>query len=159
MENAIIKSRLTSGYKKYAFTELYFSGIEYNGTIFWGMTDFSALEKYLTVERASDKKDGFCIRFKPSSRRNEKLELITSHNFKALCSAEYFNELVKNSKYNRGEIFEKLVTEYFGQEWTKDNIPFNKAGDIEVNGKSYQIKFEKANFINEGQLMRIESRR
>ena len=73
-----------------------------------------------------------------------------------LCSEKYFEELVANSKYNRGEIFEKLVTEYFGQVWVKDNIPFTEAGDIEVNGISYQIKFQKATFCNEKSLASLE---
>lgn len=74
---------------------------------------------------------------------------------KVLCSKEFFETTAKESKYNKGEIFEKLVTEYFAQEWTKDNIPFTEAGDIEINGKAYQIKFEKATFTNEKTLAKM----
>jgi hypothetical protein len=49
-----------------------------------------------------------------------------------------------DEKYNKGEMFEKAVTEYYGQEWQKDNVPFHKAGDINVGGVEIQIKFEKA---------------
>jgi hypothetical protein len=66
-----------------------------------------------------------------------------------------FETLVEESKYNKGEIFEKLVTENFGQEWTKDNVPFTKGGDLTVNGIAYQIKFEKATFTNEKTLARL----
>ena len=59
------------------------------------------------------------------------------------------------SKYNRGEVFEKLITEYFGQTWVKDNIPYTEAVDIEVDGIAYQIKFEKATFTNEKTLARL----
>ena len=72
-----------------------------------------------------------------------------------LCSTEMFNTLVAESKYNKGEIVEKLVTEYFGQTWTKDNVPYTEDGDITVDGIKYQIKFEKATFINEGQMIRM----
>lgn len=66
-----------------------------------------------------------------------------------VCSSEYFNGLVTETKYNRGEIFEKIITERNGQEWVKDNVPFTKAGDLMVNEISYQIKFEKAAYCNE----------
>ena len=73
----------------------------------------------------------------------------------ALCSVKYFNEVYSGCKYNRGEVFEKLVTEHFGQEWVKDNVPFTEAGDIEVNGKAYQIKYDRATFCNEKSLANL----
>jgi hypothetical protein len=73
-----------------------------------------------------------------------------------LCSEEMFDELKKMSKYNFGELFEKLITEMNGQEWTKDNVPFTEDGDLTVDGVAYQLKFEKATFITEAQMMRME---
>ena len=72
-----------------------------------------------------------------------------------LCSEKFFNEQVAESKYNNGEIFEKMVTEYFGQVWVKDNVPFTKAGDIETDGVAYQIKYQKATFCNEKSLANL----
>ena len=74
---------------------------------------------------------------------------------KVLCSEKFFDELTSESKYNKGEIFEKLMTELNGQEWEKDNVPFTEDGDLTVNGIAYQIKFEKASFINEKQMMKM----
>ena len=48
-----------------------------------------------------------------------------------------------------------MVTEYFGQVWEKDNIPFIDDGDLTINGIAYQIKFEKGTFINEKTLARM----
>jgi len=76
---------------------------------------------------------------------------------KVLCSEKFFDELASESKYNKGEIFEKLVTELNGQEWEKDNIPFTDDGDLTVDGIAYQIKFEKASFINEKQIARMRA--
>ena len=59
-------------------------------------------------------------------------------------------------KYNKGEIFEKLVTEYFGQVWKKDNIPFYIDGDINVNGKKIQIKLDSATLMNSKQVKNIK---
>ena len=75
---------------------------------------------------------------------------------KPLCSSEYFEDIVNNSKYNNGEIFEKLVTEYFGQVWTKNNVPFTEDGDITINKVAYQIKFQKATFCNEKSLASLK---
>ena len=73
-----------------------------------------------------------------------------------LCSEEFFDELKTMSKYNFGELFEKLVTEMNGQTWVKDNVPFTEDGDLTVDGVAYQLKFEKATFITEAQMMRME---
>ena len=73
-----------------------------------------------------------------------------------LCSEKFFEEQVASTKYNKGEIFEKMVTEYFGQEWEKDNVPFTEDGDITVNGVAYQIKFQKATFCNEKSIANLE---
>ena len=57
--------------------------------------------------------------------------------------------------YNKGEALEKLVTEYYGLEWKKDNVPFTKAGDIRVNGVEIQIKLDGATITNEKTLTRL----
>lgn len=72
-----------------------------------------------------------------------------------LCSVEDMANMVESSIYNKGEIVEKLITEKFGQTWEKDNISFTKDGDLTVNGIAYQIKYEKATFINEKQMVRM----
>jgi len=82
--------------------------------------------------------------------------MLMAHGCKVLCSTKFFEEQVAESKYNRGEIAEKLVTEYVGQTWIKDNVPFTDAGDIEINGIAYQIKYEKATFTNEKSLASLE---
>ena len=94
---------------------------------------------------------GVSLRFCPTN--DQRRFLMTSA--KPLCSAKFFDEECANCKYNRGEVFEKMVTEFFGQEWTKDNVPFTQAGDIEVNGRPYQIKYERATFCNEKSLANL----
>ena len=61
-------------------------------------------------------------------------------------------------KYNKGEIFEKLVTEYFGQERKKDTVPFYVDGDINVNGKKIQIKLDSATLMNTKQLKKLSKK-
>ena len=137
-------------YDMKAYTHFYIFGFEYKGLVYMVCTNSSLLPQILTLDKAS-RGAGYSLRFKPTTQ--QKLFLLT--HAKVLCSKEYFEELVAESKYNRGEVFEKLITEYFGQTWVKDNIPFTDAGDIEVNGVAYQIKYEKATFASEKSLARL----
>lgn len=52
-----------------------------------------------------------------------------------------------------------MVTEHYGQEWGWDNVPFTEAGDIEIDGVAYQIKFEKATYVTEKRLARLRKKK
>lgn len=52
-------------------------------------------------------------------------------------------------RHNKGEAFEQWVTEYYGQTWVKDSVPYYLDGDITVNEVKYQIKWENASLTNE----------
>lgn len=56
---------------------------------------------------------------------------------------------VLTSRKNKGEAFEKWMTENAGQEWHKDSVPYYIDGDITIGGTKYQIKFESASLANE----------
>ena len=113
--------------------------------------DSNMLPYILKLDKAS-RGAGYALRFCP----NNDIRVMLLPYAHMLCSKAYFEETVANSIYNRGEIFEKMVTEYYGQEWEKDDIPFTEAGDIEVAGIAYQIKYEKATFCNEKSLANME---
>jgi hypothetical protein len=114
-------------------------------------TTSEMLAYVLKLDKAS-RGAGMQLRFKPN---NSIRAALLAEGAELICSAEMFKELVAESKYNKGEIFEKLVTEYFGQTWEKDSVPFTDDGDLTVDGIAYQIKFESASFINEKQMMRM----
>lgn len=141
---------LITRYNELAYTHLYIFGFEYKGLVYMVGTNSSLLPQILTLDKAS-REAGYSLRFKPTA---EQKRFLLTH-AKVLCSKEYFDRLVAKNKYNRGEIFEKLITEHFGQVWKKDSIPFTEAGDIEVNGVAYQIKYEKATFASEKSLARL----
>lgn len=147
-----IKRTLVQFYNKHAFTHKYILGFVLNGSIYYVTVDGSDLDLVTVLDKAS-RGAGFALRFKPNKAVKNYLMSLGAQ---VLCSEEFFNDLVKMSKYNKGEIFEKLVTEVNGQEWTKDNVPFTEDGDLTVDGVAYQLKFEKATFINEAQMMRME---
>lgn len=131
-------------YNSVAFTHNYIFGFQYKGIVYMATTTAEVMPFVCKLDSAG-RGCGYSLRFCPKA--DQKRFLMTKA--EALCSVKYFNEVYAGCKYNRGEVFEKLVTEHFGQEWVKDNVLFTKAGDIEVNNVAYQIKYEKATFINE----------
>lgn len=152
--NEIIKKMLQDGYNDIAYTDRYILGYVLNHVVYFVICGRDLVDRVTTLDKAS-RGAGYSLRFKPT--KNQKVLLMASES-KCLCSEKFFNDLVLTTKYNRGEIFEKLITEFFGQEWEKDNIPFTEAGDIEVNGIAYQIKFEKATFTNEKALASLRNK-
>lgn len=150
--NISLLLNLWNRYHKISYTDNYKLGFIYKGLVYCTTTKADIIPHVLTLDKAS-RGAGYSIRFKPTVAQ----KLLLLSNSEVICSAEYFESLVKGSKYNAGEIFEMLITEKFGQVWTKDNIPFTEAGDLEVDGVAYQIKFEKATFITEKSLARFEA--
>lgn len=154
MENTALKMEMLANYHKVAFTDNYILGFQYKENIYITYRKASDMAFSVKLDKAS-RGQGYSIRFKPST--SDKIYLLMGA--KVICSTAYFNELVETTKYNKGEILEKLVTEYeAGKEWEKDNVPFTEAGDVEINGIAYQIKYEKATFTNEKALESLMAR-
>ena len=150
MTNTTIFHKLVNGYDATSYTHEYMFGFADKGNIWLALANASILPYVCTLDNAS-RNGGYALRFKPNKAQKELLKTGKTY---VLCSVKEFEEMVENSKYNRGEIYEKIVTEFFGKEWEKDNVPYTEAGDLEVNGIAYQIKFEKATFVNEKTLQR-----
>lgn len=149
--NTALFINLIDRYNAVAYTHQYIWGFEYKGNIYMAITDKSMMPFICTLDKAS-RGAGYALRFCPNTQ--QKLALLPQAQL--LCSSCFFAETVSASKYNKGEIFEKMVTEKFGQVWEKDNVPFTKDGDITVDGIAYQIKFQKATFCNEKSIANLE---
>lgn len=155
MENITIKKMLQEFYHSHAYTDQYILGYTVNGTVYVTIGDSTLVDEVLSLDKAS-RGQGYALRFKPNRFQKDYL-MVNGETF-PLCSVDFFNDMVLGSVYNKGEVFEKLVTEYFGQEWTKDNVPYTEAGDITVDGVDYQIKYEKATFTNEKSMNKMRTR-
>jgi len=151
MTNTALFQNLINRYNAVAYTHRYIWGFTYAHNVYMAITTSEAMPFVCKLDKAS-RGAGMALRFCP----NMEQKIVLMAGAQVLCSEKYFNELVAESKYNNGEIFEKLVTEHFGQVWEKDNIPFTDAGDIEVEGVPYQIKFQKATFCNEKSIANLE---
>ena len=140
-----VKKMLQNFYHGQAFTRHYIMGYRFAGMVYFTICESEIVDLVTKLDKAS-RGQGYALRYKPTKGQKA---ILMAENMTALCSVKFFDDMVAESKYNKGEIFEKLVTEYFGQEWEKDSVPFTEAGDIEVNGIAYQIKYESATFTNE----------
>lgn len=144
---------LINRYNKVSFAHNYILGFSDNGKIYAVITDETILPLVCKLDKGS-RNNGNSLRFIPTKKQKV---ILKSLNPICITSVDNFSKLLQSFKYNKGELFEKLITEFFGQEWKKDFIPFTQAGDIIVNNVSYQIKFQYATFITEGTLSRLSA--
>jgi len=103
---------------------------------------------FITSSTKTDKTNSIVLRFLFS----RDVKRYVKENGVELCSKADFLALAKSickTGSNQGDAFEKLVTEYYGQEWCRNNNEFWKKGDITINGIEYQIKTHKASLISE----------
>ena len=154
MKNLPLFKSMIDGYNAIAYTHNYIFGFIYNHTVYMSFQTSEILPLACTLDKSPEKNAGMAIRFKPTVAQKVMLlanarPLCSELYFKTVCEEKFINAKGKPTKYNRGEIFEKLVTEQFGQVWEKDAVPFSEGADVVGNGIPYQVKFEKATFIHE----------
>ena len=150
---AILKT-MVNFYNAHAFTHSYMVAFNWKKMVIVAYVDGQNLENIVNLDKAS-RGAGYALRFKPNMEQKAYM-LNTCETF-TLCEVEYMEQMFETCKYNKGEVVEKIVTEHFGQTWEKDNIPFTEDGDLTVNGIAYQIKYEKATFINEKQMAKMSA--
>ena len=112
-----------------------------------GMT-FADLRPFLKIEKAAASKGGHSkIRIK--ARVGELAGLLPRATFLG------DETILADEKWNTGIKFEKIVTERIaGQEWVRDSVPFWIAGDLALDGKQIQVKFNGAELTNEKTIRR-----
>lgn len=112
--------------------------------------NFEELSRFFKLDRASTKKGGFAkIRIKLTAKDRAELSATAE-----LIGAEGL--LTKDSTHNKGENFERELTERWTSEtWEKDSVPFWVAGDLRVDGVEIQVKLDGAELTNERTLGRL----
>lgn len=147
-----LKKMMIDFYNEHAYTHEYIFGFIFNHKVYAVNVTSEVLNDVLKLDKAS-RGQGYALRYRPNK---DVKEYLMTKGAEVICSELYLNQLCSNCKYNKGEVFEMLITEANGQEWEKDSVPFTDDGDLTVNGVAYQIKFEGASFINEGQIRRMK---
>lgn len=141
------KQTMIRNYRKFSAADGYILGFPYKGEVYM-VTVEEIMPRFLTVEVASrNQGDNLRLRL-----RKAHIESFMKKNPTRLCSICDLDD----DKWNKGEMFEKYVTEYFGQEWEKDTIGFDIQGDIRLDEKEIQIKFNNATLVNSKRIKRLQ---
>ena len=133
------KANMIKTYRQFSAADNYILGFVYEKMLYM-VRVAEIMPRYLNVEEAS-RNQGENLRLR--LKKAHKAQLMKKAPI-CLGSADCLND----SKYNKDEIFEKLVTEYYGQTWKKDTVPFWVQGDINLNGEEVQIKLDSATLMN-----------
>lgn len=145
------REEMIRNYNHLSAAHKYIVGFAQGTKLYYTVMDNSIRDDMLKLDKAAESKGGMMkIRVRVSSRLKA---MLIGTGKAVLCGM--IDELVKDSKYNKGENFERVITELLtGKAWEKDSVPFNVAGDIEWNGEQVQIKFDGAELTNERTLAR-----
>ena len=145
-----MKNEMTAAYNANAAAHSYWFGFILSGLlcVVAGMT-FDELSEYFKNDRAASSKGGFRkIRIRATAA--DCAALLP----KALLIGSA--DLLMDDHWNKGEMFEKIITEQFaGEKWVKDSVPFFVDGDATINGVKVQIKLNGAELTNEKILTRF----
>lgn len=140
------KATMIKWYRKFSAANSYIVGFVLDGVLY--MVEMTHIApRFLNVEEAS-RGQGMNLRLRLKRAQKEALAK------KAICLGDA--DVLTAGKYNKGENFEKVVTEYYGQEWEKDTVPFYVKGDICLDGKEVQIKLDTATLANEKMLNKLK---
>lgn len=140
------KRTMMKWYEIFSAADAYIVGFVLDGALY--MVEMARIApRFLNVEEAS-RNQGTNLRLRLKRAQKEALAK------KAICLGDA--DVLTTGKYNKGENFEKVVTEYFGQEWVKDTVPFYVQGDICLDGKEVQIKLDTATLANEKMLNKLK---
>ena len=144
------REEMINRYNALSAATAYIIGFVVNGLVYYIMSAHIA-DEFLKFDHMASARGGWAkIRVRLSSA--DRKALVECGKAVLLGTAD----LLTDGKYNKGECFEKAITETLtGETWVKDSVPFNVAGDITLNGQEVQIKFDGAELTNEKTLMRI----
>lgn len=140
-------------YNALSASHLYILGFMVQNVLYYTMMDFEKLAGFMKMDRMSTAKGGWAkLRIKLTTAQKAELLKIATR-----CGT--VEDLTAMDKYNKGENFERIITELLtGERWVKDSVPFNVAGDIVLNGENVQIKFDGAEITNERLLTKLTAR-
>jgi hypothetical protein len=145
-----MKNYLFNTYEKYSAANAYEIGFIYKNAVYAIILNALPYD-CLKVEKAS-KKNGGWLKLQLRLNNTHKVQFIEQGAIK-VGGVE-----VVTGQYNKGVEFERFCYTLHNQEWRgKDSVPFWEDGDITIDGKKIQIKFENAQIITECTAMKLNS--
>lgn len=143
------KETMIKNYRKFSAADSYILGFEYKHNIY-AIEIEEIPPRYMTVEHESSKKGGAAklqLRLKKAYRE----QLIRKG------ATLIGTEDILIGEYNKGVEFERVISEMNGQEFRgKENVGFWVEGDLEIDGKQIQIKYNGAQIVVEKTLERLK---
>lgn len=131
--------RMRRDYERFTGAEGYAIGFHVGEDVYCAMLD-RIPRRYTCLQKESKSNGGgygLYIRIRTDKARNELLKMGA---VKVGTLADITDET-----YNKGVMFEKLVYELNGQTFRgKDSVRFTEGGDIIIDGKEIQVKYEHA---------------
>jgi hypothetical protein len=145
------KETMIRNYRKFSAADAYILGFIYQHNAYMVEVE-DIMPRYMKVERCSMQNGGARkLQFRLNNQYKE--ELIRKG---ATCIG---SEDVVIGDYNKGVEFERLVYEMNGQTYRgKDSVGFWVAGDININGRELQVKFEGAQIVVETTLENLKKK-
>lgn len=142
---------LLARYMRTSAADSYIIGFDVDGDAYMVKVN-ELFTEMLKLDRESKKNGGY-VKIRMEMNDAIKARLLESG------EAQYIGKTagILALRKNKGEAFEKFITEMFGQEWHKDSVPYYKDGDITVNGERIQIKWENASLTNENVIAKAEA--
>jgi hypothetical protein len=141
--------QMTETYNTFSAATLYNIGFVFHH-ILYGITLRHIPAECLKPSHASSKRGGTQrIRI----RLNNAIKLALIEMGAEMLGPETLLDI--NDGYNRGDHYERIITERAGQVWVKDSTPFYIAGDLFHNGEQIQIKLDGATLVEEKTLLRL----
>jgi len=146
------KNTMIRNYRRFSGADAYIIGFTYKHQLYMIQVD-EIMPRHMQVLHSSHK-NGY----------QPKLQLVLNNKLKEqfirkgaiLLGSE---KLVMNGEYNKGVEFERLVSEMNGIEFRgKDSVGFWVGGDLEIDGKQIQVKFQGAQIVAEKTLKNLQKK-
>ena len=130
-------------YNSTAYTHEYMFGFLNGNDLMMAILNWADFRNLLVNDRAATSKGGMLkIRVRANARQKAAL-------MRKAIKVGTAADLTADKKHNRGENFERIVTENIvGEKWSKDSVPYTEAGDVVYRGIAYQIKLDSAELTN-----------
>lgn len=142
--------RMRKQYEEFTAAQGYIIGIPNADGMVYGAKLDKIPRRYTKVQRECSKTGGGYALY--INVKNKKFQKQLMKNAVAMGTIEE----LENGEYNKGVMFEKMVYEYYGQEFRgKDNVPFHKAGDITIDGQEIQVKYLHARICYDKTLKKL----
>ncbi len=150
--NKMKKQTMIRQYRRFSGADGYIVGFEYKKNIY--IIEVAEIMPRWTFISYSSSKNGRQPKLQMGLKKAHKEQLIRKGAV-MICTAE---ELEQFEGKNKGWKLETAVMNHFGIENEKgqDNEKFSKCGDMELNGKQLQIKFQNAQVVAEKTLHNLQ---